>query len=563
MQSQPLQMKTWTTDILFLLFSLGCLFFILLGTRPLSLPDEGNYAEIVREMVASGNFITPYLNEIKFFEKPIFLYWLASIAVKIGGLNLWSIRSVSAILAVFGCIMTYIVSRKLYDRRTGLISAFILGTSVLYFALGHLLTMDLTVSIFCTACLYAFLLGSAEQDNNRRRAYFWAAAIASGCAVLTKGLIGLVLPAMIIAAWMLVCNQWSVLKRASLFSSAILFLLVILPWHVLVSLHNPEFFHYYIVKQHLLRYFTPTVGHPQPFWYYIPIFIFGFFPWVVFVPQAIKHALPRAWSLREQYKNEIFFLLWAVLIYVFFTVAKTKLTSYILPMMPPLAILTARYLASHLETKSRGVKWGYAGLVLISFGIAVLFSYFPRYYETDNVEMSILLLSIAALVIAGGGVISFLLAWRSHSKALLTTIVTFYVGLLVVIGALPYVDTHTLRPLTTALKSELQPAEPVIAFNHHFQDVSYYLERRVHILNSRKLFKFGMEYQDSHDWMIDNHTFSKIWRGDQRAFAFMHLYEYHSLPYKYPDEQFYVWGATKKNVLVSNRPKSEKFGWIG
>src|SRR5579862_5436728 len=118
---QPTTTATsWWFDLAFLTFFIGVLFFFLLGERPLFVPDEGRYAEIAREMAASGDYVTPYLNHIKYFEKPILFYWLGVGAIKLGGLHIWSIRSINALLGLLGCLLTYFTARKLYDRRTGL-----------------------------------------------------------------------------------------------------------------------------------------------------------------------------------------------------------------------------------------------------------------------------------------------------------------------------------------------------------------------------------------------------------------------------------------------------------
>ncbi|TAK75988.1 MAG: phospholipid carrier-dependent glycosyltransferase, partial [Gammaproteobacteria bacterium] len=194
--------SSWWVDSLFLLFILGGLFFILLGVRPLFVPDEGRYAEIAREMTVTHDYVTPYLNGIKYFEKPALFYWLGAAAIKLGGLQLWSIRSVNAFISLLGCLLTYVTARKLYGRLTGLLAALILGTSTLYFVMTHMVSLDLPVTVFFTASLYAFLLAYPQPMGIKRRAYFWGAAAAAALAVLTKGLIGIVFPAMIIGAWL-------------------------------------------------------------------------------------------------------------------------------------------------------------------------------------------------------------------------------------------------------------------------------------------------------------------------------------------------------------------------
>jgi len=173
MYPNKLQHSIKYLDLIILGLMLGSLFFLFLGSRPLSIPDEGNYAEIIREMVETGNYITPFLNGIKFFEKPILLYWLSALAIKIGGVNLWSIRSANALLAMMTCLMTYITGTKLYNRQTGMVAALILSTSILFFSLAHMLTTDMVVSTFMTCTLFSFLLGISEKQTIKRLFYFF------------------------------------------------------------------------------------------------------------------------------------------------------------------------------------------------------------------------------------------------------------------------------------------------------------------------------------------------------------------------------------------------------
>lgn len=551
----PTQSHTWWLDILILTLILGGLFFILLGGRPLFVPDEGRYAEIAREMIVSSDYITPTLNSIKYFEKPVLFYWLESAAIHIGGLNLWSIRSVNALLGLLGCLLTYGTARKLYDRTTGFLAASLLGTSLLYFVMAHMISLDLPVAVFLSITLYAFLLGVQAPPGNIRRNYLWGASAAAACAVLTKGLIGIVFPIMIVSAWIALTHEWKILKRLYLPSCILIFLLIAAPWHILVGQHNPEFFYFYFIKQHVLRYTTMKVGHYQPVWFFIPYLIIGFFPWIVFVPQAFMNLFPRSLQQCREHKTELFFLLWALLIFIFFSFSKSKLIPYILPVIPPLAILTARYLQQAMNVHvTVGVKLSYSCLLLMSALIACSCLLFPHYAPIPHPHAAIISLSLAAGVLMIGIVIATFFAFSNQVKrAVILTIATAWIFLLCIHVALSHIDTRTIAPLATLIKPILTPQDEIVAYNQYYQDLPFYLERRINILNWENELHFGMQHQDTHEWMIDDTTFWQRWHSKQRIFALMAVDEYQKLQQFHPHEPHYLIGQTLTNVLISNQ----------
>lgn len=556
-QQQHGQNNSWWMDSLLLIVILGGLFFILLGVKPLFVPDEGRYAEIAREMVHSGNYLTPYLNGIKYFEKPVLFYWLEAAAIKAAGLQLWSLRSINALLGLIGCLLTYATVRKLYDRTTGLLAAFILGTSLLYFVMVHMISLDLPVTVFLTASLYAFLLGSQQGPGRARRLYFWGAAATAALAVLTKGLIGIVFPLMIIGCWIVVAHEWRQLKYLYLPSCLLVFLLIAAPWHVLVSLHNPEFFYFYFIEQHFLRYTLPEIGHYQPAWFFIPYLLLGFFPWVVFLPQALITPFLRAHKESGDYEKSLFFILWAVSIFVFFSFSKSKLIPYILPVIPPLAVLTARYLRQALGSQDLlstriSIRMSYLALLLLATAMSSLLFVFIKRFPTLDPFTADILLDLAACLLLIGTVMGCIYALRYLCKALAVTIMTSCLLLLLILAAVPAIDTRSIRPLANQLNTLIQPQDEVITFNQYYQDLPFYLGRKVSILNWRNELSYGMQHQPSHAWMLDDATFWQHWHSNKRVFVVISLDEYGQLQRKHPQESFYLLGKTLTNALIAN-----------
>ena len=241
-------------DLIILTVLICILFTFMLENRPLSVPDEGRYVEIPREMVASGNYLTPRLNYVKYFEKPVLFYWLEAFSIKLFGLNEFTLRLWPALFALFGCLAVAVAGARLFGRMTGLLSAAVLATSLLYYGLGRAIILDMPVSILLTLALLSFLVGTHEAPGLKRRLYLWGFYAFAALAVLTKGLIGIFIPAMVIGAWILLLGEWRMLKTLYIPSGLALFLLIAAPWHIMVDRANPEFFQFYFIHEHFQRY---------------------------------------------------------------------------------------------------------------------------------------------------------------------------------------------------------------------------------------------------------------------------------------------------------------------
>jgi MFS family permease len=571
----------WARDLVMLTLLLGVFFGFKLGDRALWSPEEGHYSEIAREMVVSGDYLTPRLAGMKFLEKPPVFSWLESAAIKMFGYSERSLRLWPAIFAVAGCLAVFIAATSVFGRRAGFISTGVLATSGLWYAMGHVINLDMAVSALLTCALAAFIVGSKEPPGSKRRFAMWAFFAFSALATLTKGLIGIVIPALVIGTWILLLGEWNILKTMYLRSGICLFLLIAAPWHVLVSRANPGFLKYYFIHEHFQRYLTKPDGPFQQPWAYVPVLLAGLFPWTAFLVQAVSYNLHFSWRQRHEHKTVIFIVLWAGCVFLFFSGSGYKVIPYILPMFAPLAILIGRYVAAAWDTPR---LWGVQSAswilvvalsLLVIAGIAGPQHYLERYsnwpsLEVPNREATIvstrvkqyadrsalaahLYMQTGILILAVGAARE--LGKREGSRWGFIHLITMWALFLVLLNSSLTVldDRRSVKTLATVLKPQLQPTDEVATYHAYYQDLPVYLQRPVTVVAWKGDLQFGVEV-DEHagGWMVDDVAFWKEWDGPSTVYALTDRASYDTLRAE-SKRKFYPIAQTAYDVLWSNK----------
>ncbi|NOY22820.1 MAG: hypothetical protein GXO70_04820 [Acidobacteria bacterium] len=314
------------------------LFYLLIATLfPLMGPDEGRYIEIPREMLATRDFILPHLNGVLYFEKPPLYYWLNSLSVAIFGISPAAARLWSVLMAVFSILFTGKLAGKLYGPEMAVRSEIILGTSFLFMGLACFNTLDMTLTFFMTVCIGSFLLAGEAAG---KRPYFLLMFAAAAGAVMTKGLIGVVLPGGIVFIYLILSGRWQLLRLVPWVTGLALFSVLAVPWHVAAAFRNPDFLHFYFIREHFLRYATTIEHRTQPWYFFIVVLLVGSFPWMYLLPGVLKHLFSAGWR-KLRHDNALYLLMWIFVPLIFFSLSESKLATYILPVFPPLAILFA------------------------------------------------------------------------------------------------------------------------------------------------------------------------------------------------------------------------------
>ena len=356
--------KEYTPLIILLIFS-AFIFFTGLGNFALTDPDEVFYAETAREMQVRGEFLTPYIFGEPQFEKPPFYYWLVKISFSAFGVNEFSARLPSAIFGLFGVVGIFLLGRALFNKRTGFLAGLILASNIKYVVLARACVTDI---ILCVFILYAFLFFFLGYKNvSGKKPYYLLTAFFLGLAVLTKGPVGILLPGAIIIGFLLFTKDIGRLRKMPWLSGSIIFLAVSLPWYLLMyKAHGKEFIDMFFGFHNIIRYLEPEHKIGDNFYFYLPVMLGGFFPWSLFLPVGV-------WQMfREKAKDikkiNIFLILWVLVIFVFFSISRTKLVTYIFPLYPALALIAARFLdlfpGKALSKKQKRVT---KGLVVFSF----------------------------------------------------------------------------------------------------------------------------------------------------------------------------------------------------
>ena len=322
-----------------------------LGTAALFEPDEGRNAEKAREILLLNDWITPHEDFFPVLDKPMFFYWLIAISYKAFGINEWAAR-LTSVLTALGCFaLVYRFTRIRWGPWEALWSGLVLISGVEFFILSRVVIFDMSLTFCTTLALYSFFEAAHADKTMRLRVYCVLMYVGLAAGTLIKGLVGLLLPGLVIFFYLLIANRWSILRSVYLIPGALLFLALVAPWYLLAEARNAGFLSYYLWDEHFGRFATGSFDREQPWYFFLVVLAVGFLPWSVLLPSVIK----RNWS-QSLDDRRIFLLSWSIVPLIFFSLSSSKLAHYILPIFPPLSILTGITIAGMFQNRGYDIK---------------------------------------------------------------------------------------------------------------------------------------------------------------------------------------------------------------
>ena len=607
----------WKTDLALVLIVAALFIFGGLANTSFLDPDEGMYGSIAREMAETGDWLTPRFNGVRYLNKPPLYFWLTGLTMYLLGPSEWGVRLWSALPALGVALLIWHLGELLYGGRAGLLSALVFVSSVGVFRYVRVAATDFLLVFSITLAIYGFVRAALSQSPRTARRWsvvFW---LGMALGVLSKGLVGLIFPLLIVGLYLLVNSKWQIVndewpiasgeRRIAngggrrLFASPLgilLFLALVLPWHLLAALKNPGFFQFYIVDNQLLRFFNRRGfiedDVPVSTLAFLGLTLVWFFPWSLLLPASLRCGFPRlslTSSLRERLRLVVG--LWAVVVLGFFSLSSSKLEHYVLPAVPPLSlwvgalwseVLEGRDLLSAGKWRFLGLGWwlgisalgcGLAGVGLFWFshlltpqmllaGLAELNVYY-RILQGEGTGFpfaSVLpfvgLLKVLGVALAVGlpaalVVYRFRLPALSFAAFLATAGVIYFVIAAVDVLVEPH---HSTVYVARALAKQAAVLDAIVHAGslEYSAGLPFYTDKKIYVWNgTRGSLDFGSSFKDGGNVFLDDTRFAHLWNSPRRVFLVVPYQESENRHLKLPMEKLFLLGEFGSRRLYVNQ----------
>lgn len=500
--------------------ALVLLWFVTLGERALITPDEGRYATLSLGMLLSGDWVTPRLNGILYFEKPALQYWAGALSLAVFGINEFAARFWPALTGLLSLLCVGMTARRF--GWGGGTAALVFASSLWPVANSHFLSLDSGLSFFLTLALCAFLRAQADDADARvRQRSMWLAWAAMAGAVLSKGLVGIVIPGATLVLYSAVNRDWRPWRRLHMLSGGALFLLLAVPWFWLVSMRNPEFPGFFFIHEHFGRYLTDEHRRTGALWYFVPFLLAGFLPWTSVLPQILRDG----WRRRdgEVFHARRFLVVWVAFIMVFFSLSHSKLPSYILPLFPALGLLAAPVIE---RMTARTLRWHLVLPGLFCLLLVLTYPFVDRWplggRSLETLRAFAAHLALAGIVLGLALAAAWFLLGRGDRPRALRWIGggALCAVLIAMVGHNHYGQLKSSKRLVERTPGILAPDATYYSVRMFDQTWPFYLRRTVTLVDYQDEFATGLRIEpDKGIRSLDR--FAERWRADPKPYAMM------------------------------------------
>lgn len=473
-------------------------------------------------MLASGDWLTPRLNGIKYFEKPPLQYWTTAAAYRLFGRHAWTARLWTALAGFLTIAVVWWAGRRLLGPAAGDYAALVLASNVYFVVLGHVNSLDMGLTLFTTLALLGFCLaqrgGRPAAEQRRWMLVTWAAM---AFAVLSKGLIGLVLPGGTLLSYCLLAHDWTAWRRLHLVPGGLLFLAIAAPWFIAVSVVNPEFPWFFFMEQHVLRYATDAGRREAPVYYFAGVLAAGMLPWTLLMLDALWAEARARWRRMPAERAALVLLAWIAVVFLFFSASRSKLPSYVLPIFPALALLMGKRIA---ELSPSALLWRVLPVGLLACAAPILVANAPRFANDPVLRPLVERYTYwlyAALVLTLAGVVY---CWRQAAAGRKLAAVTGFslaalvANLLVLNGHDSFAPSLSSYAIAQRLRAVVPAGVPFYSVRTYDQTLPFYLERTFTLVEFRDELDYGLRQQPELA-IHDLQEFRARWAAQARAYA--------------------------------------------